>query len=611
MKINQINIENFCGIASFDQATPAPITLIAGANGTGKSSIIEGVNLAITGEYTRVGKKKEFSQLVNDQADKGSIKVATSEGDFNINLPTGSGTQAKTQRMILSLTHGMFTSMSLDDQRQVIFKLAKTEVSDQIIFEELANRGYNKLLIKELDLSDLNKAVKQANDKAKAERSAWKGLTGENYGAKKADDWQAPLAETVIATVEPPPQGRIDHLQEDLQKAIQERGQLQARLENAGKHNRRQAFLLSEVAQGNGLKSNLAIYQTQLAETNSKIESLQASTASDEFKALIADKLDRLHSEYSKEYRAKFQKEPPLNEPDNWFNLLLDDEGCPVGDSKNDIAQRFFHVGGKSGISILLSDMLEEMNTSHDTTQLATYRQEVNNLTAEIAKLNQRLADLAEKQKELNDMEQITISSEVEKQIAELDNHITATQQIINEVQAQQRQYDMAQGSNQQVQKNAEQVTAKAQAMHSQVKMWTAIAELLSPNGDIGKMLGQAVQPFNEQLQIACDCIKWSEIRFDYENGMMFDNRPYRLLSESEKWRVDTAISYAISQLSDSRIFAIDRFDVLDLASRLPVLKWLDGLAELGSIDSVIVAGTFKEKVQCPPTFNSIWLEGE
>lgn len=40
-------------------------------------------------------------------------------------------------------------------------------------------------------------------------------------------------------------------------------------------------------------------------------------------------------------------------------------------------------------------------------------------------------------------------------------------------------------------------------------------------------------------------------------------------------------------------------------------MEWLHGIAELGSIDSVIVAGTFKEKFDVPNTFNFVWLENQ
>ena len=145
-------------------------------------------------------------------------------------------------------------------------------------------------------------------------------------------------------------------------------------------------------------------------------------------------------------------------------------------------------------------------------------------------------------------------------------------------------------------------------AQHQAVTAWTTIADLLSPSGDIGKLLSQSVQAFNDVLADVETMIGWQSVKFDYDNGMTYDNRPYHLLSESEQWRVDTAISYVFSQLADTRIFAIDRFDVLDLPSRLPVMKWLNGLAELGTVDTVIMAGTMKETPKTPPTFNVFWL---
>ena len=190
MKIDKISISNYCGIQNFHAHTPAPIIFVAGHNKVGKSSFIEAVNLALTGEYARVAKKKDFNQLVNNKADKGAIIVNTDKDDFNINLPTGSGNQLNLEVLNLCMIHGMFSSMSLDDQRRAINKASPTEIGESVISQELISRGYDKSIL-QLDLTNLNKAVEQAKDFAKQARAAWQAVTGENYGKVKAETWQA------------------------------------------------------------------------------------------------------------------------------------------------------------------------------------------------------------------------------------------------------------------------------------------------------------------------------------------------------------------------------------------------------------------------------------
>ncbi len=151
----------------------------------------------------------------------------------------------------------------------------------------------------------------------------------------------------------------------------------------------------------------------------------------------------------------------------------------------------------------------------------------------------------------------------------------------------------------------------RAKEQHELIVKWESLAKFLASD-KVKNLLTESINPFNEYLHDVSTCIKgWALVDFDCNNGLSYDGRSYHLLSESEKWRVDTAVSYAIAKLTDNNIFVLDRFDVLDLPSRLPFMEWLHGIAELGSVDSVIVAGTFKEKFDVPNTFNFIWLENQ
>jgi hypothetical protein len=85
--------------------------------------------------------------------------------------------------------------------------------------------------------------------------------------------------------------------------------------------------------------------------------------------------------------------------------------------------------------------------------------------------------------------------------------------------------------------------------------------------------------------------------------------RDYRLLSESERWRVDAMIAEAIAHLSGMRIIVLDRFDVLDQHGRGELLGWLDVLADQKEIDTALVFGTLKEPPKgLPETIGVHWL---
>ena len=560
MKINHISISNFCGIENFNAATPAPIIFVAGHNKVGKSSFIEAVNLALTGEFSRVSKKKDFNQLVNNKAEKGAVKVSTSQGDFNINLPTGSGTQMNVEVLNHSLLHGNFTTMTLDDQRRAINALSPTAINAQTISQELANRGFGNAAL-QLDLTNLPKAVEQAKDYAKQARTAWQTITGETYGSKKAENWQAVAEQVEAVATETVPAGRIEHLQQDIEKAIGEKAQIQAQIDGVAEHNRRITYLKSQISGADTLKRQLKQHENELAETAEQIANLEFVMA------------------HSQQFTC-----PCCSKP-----LFLQNGGLVEASDK------------------VIAKLAEHQHTP--SANINDLRSRTNYLNQQFGSIKAQLANLDQLQAELDSLGEMRTSEQaVADELNHLARHIISTHTEIERLQAIARQASQAAGGQQQADRQAQQTTANALAQHQAVTAWTTIADLLSPSGDIGKLLSQSVQAFNDVLADVETMIGWQSVKFDYDNGMTYDNRPYHLLSESEQWRVDTAISYVFSQLADTRIFAIDRFDVLDLPSRLPVMKWLNGLAELGTVDTVIMAGTMKETPKTPPTFNVFWL---
>ena len=75
MHLEHIFVENFQGLrsASLDLATP--ITLVAGFNGAGKSSLREAIGFALGGSG-RVQHKKDYGKLVTEGEKKAQIIVS-------------------------------------------------------------------------------------------------------------------------------------------------------------------------------------------------------------------------------------------------------------------------------------------------------------------------------------------------------------------------------------------------------------------------------------------------------------------------------------------------------------------------------------------------------
>lgn len=82
------------------------------------------------------------------------------------------------------------------------------------------------------------------------------------------------------------------------------------------------------------------------------------------------------------------------------------------------------------------------------------------------------------------------------------------------------------------------------------------------------------------------------------------------MLSDSEKWRADTLVTFAIARLSGIRLVLLDRFDVLQPTARPQALKLLLALTRSGDLDSAVMAGTMKEPMaKLPAGIQQVWIQ--
>jgi hypothetical protein len=139
---------------------------------------------------------------------------------------------------------------------------------------------------------------------------------------------------------------------------------------------------------------------------------------------------------------------------------------------------------------------------------------------------------------------------------------------------------------------------------------WDALGNALSPDGLPATLLARALDPLNERLLQAAGDSSWPTVvvHSDMRITAGFE-RDYRLLSVSERWRVDAMIAEAISHLSGMRMLVLDGFDVLEPAARGDLIGWLDVLVEQGELDTALIFGTLKEKPKgLPASIGVHWI---
>ena len=156
---------------------------------------------------------------------------------------------------------------------------------------------------------------------------------------------------------------------------------------------------------------------------------------------------------------------------------------------------------------------------------------------------------------------------------------------------------------------DADDVNAKAAAYHQDVKDWTLIEKALAPDGIQGEILAGALKPFNNELARLSGLAGWAKVQVDGAMNISAADRVNTLLSESEKWRVDTLIAIVIAQQSGLRMVTLDRFDVLDLPSRIQCVALMVKLTRSGDMESAVVCGTLKERPEnLPQEITAHWI---
>lgn len=145
---------------------------------------------------------------------------------------------------------------------------------------------------------------------------------------------------------------------------------------------------------------------------------------------------------------------------------------------------------------------------------------------------------------------------------------------------------------------------------HQEVLAWSAIGDALSRDGIPGEILAEALQPVNDKLADLTDLGGWRVPEIGADMVITFGGRAYRLLSESERWRVDALVSAALAEISGLRCLILDRFDCLDLPGRSDALGLVDSLVADGRRDTVLVLGTLKAAPAAPSdAFTVHWIE--
>lgn len=568
MRITKLEITNFQGLRHAALDVSAPVLLVAGHNGAGKSSLLDGVAMAFNGQPRRVSLKKEMDKLVTEGAKKGEVRVewldeANEVQVCGLALPTGKGSPLTDFPFLpYVLDASLFASLDAKDRRRVLFDLSGASASPAEVAKRLEAKGLDLKLfekVKPLLRSGFPAAVDQAKSYASEARGAWKAITGENYGSEKAIDWAPELVATVV-TDDQVAEARdaLQLLENDLSEAQQTLGASKQARQAADGRAQRIAKLRELVELEPRRRNKLTTDEQNQDEWSEKVMAAELASAG----SVPHQPLTCPHCQGAVDLQAGtlVVHQPP--------EQIADEEA----------ARRLPEYRG-----YLASAQRAVANSQRDLDECLAAAEQIKALEAESADAPSAEA-IANGEQAINELRQTRDASRAK---------LVALQEALEA--AAQREASIA----------------KAKAAHQDVVAWTGMADALSPTGIPAEILADAIGPVNDTLKRLSGIAGWSPVEISADIDVTFGGRLYGLLSESERWRCDTTIALAIATISGLRLALLDRLDVLDLPSRNQAIALMRAMTSDREIDSVIVAGTLKEPMaKTPEWLQAVWIDG-
>ncbi|SDR16825.1 AAA family ATPase [Paraburkholderia tuberum] len=568
MKLTHLLVRDVLGIAEADVHLTKPVGLFAGANGAGKSSIQEAVRMALTGDTVRVSLKKAYGQLLHDDAKYGHIIVTSGDAANSISLPAGKLARGLTDdpRLPMVLDAQCFAQFDDKARRSFLYELMGVKVGSDDIRRRLVARLFDKTPMSDADKKRIESVIpmvragidaahKEAGDKARAGKTAWRVVTGETYGSSKADGW-APAAVTFDEAALLKLEADLESLDGEIGDVQQEIGAAEVAQSTARGRAEQIATLRTTASQFARLTDLVQRADNEVAEFKPQVDSLRERAggtpagiecACPECGALLR----YLNGVLSASVAAVRDDEAIAKLPEYEASLTM---------LQNAAANR--------------RRELEAADTAAKQLRAIEGEEDTDAPVIDVDGLRQELADLQARRR--------TITAEVEKH-------------------RDQQRAAAAAGEKER----------DAASQHADVQAWEAIADALAPDGIPADLMREALQPLNEQLTALAEMSEWADVTVTPEMEILADGRPYQLLSESERWRADAHLACAISLISGLRLLVLDRADVLIGPERDRLFYWLDDLAYANQIDTALIFMSLKEPPKgLPETIETFWIEG-
>lgn len=520
----KFEVENFMGCQKANVET-SQISFICGLNHQGKSSFLTAVSGALTGQPVVLGlRKTDLGMLVYTGKSSGRVKVENEDSCISVTYPKAELlTEGENPPSISKIAAGLESLIDFPEKKRSEFirNLTNCTPSKDDLTEFLAERYITKKNIVE----SVWQKVDQDGFEASLERA-------KDTGRALKQQWSIVTGETYGSSKAQTwqPQGWTSDLVDVSEESLQaDLTGLQAELEN--------------------LISHQAIDDNEL-------ERLK-ETASDSILAQLKIDRDKTITDLAMARKAFYEFKRDFD------NLpKYDDSGkklCP-------------HCGKpviiKSGeIEVFVEPSAEEKTEiQKKRTELSEKMQKAD---IEVKRLESLYAVALSK---------VEDTEKANKRLYELERKSSGN--------ASQRDIDL---KREEIRKQQNGIAAfkaakEAKRLAQNIVENQAIIDALDMSGIRQKSMLKGLKLFNDQLSEICNTAGWQIVKIDSDLTILMNDRPYILLSESEKLRCRIALQITVASMQSDKLVIIDGAELLDFHGKNGLLN----LLYLTHIDALI-----------------------
>ncbi len=493
-----ISVRNYRGVASAD-ITHDKLTLIAGKNHHGKSSIAEATAAVLTGNVLPIQDllKSQADKIVREGAKAGSCKIIDGQSVALISWPDCNFTaEGPAMKNISRTAAGLASILELKKKERADYlaPFLKAEPTQDDIAKELKALDFPAEIISKLQeavkISGIHNVYLKAKETGTSLKGKWEITTGEKFGYARIEGWMpGKWYAALSARTEPELVARVEELKRSVEAGI-------------------------------------------AAEAVAGLEVEQIQTAAAALPALQKDL-----AATKKKYLEAQEKEAKLNSTLQRLSAMPEELACP-------------HCGGllqmKNG-KLEISKGLDDQEIQDRVQRIKEVGDDLQTARAELEKI--RVA--------LNGFESGVKTAQGAAD--QLEAVKAAGTQKYTKILAEQRQLLQAAENDLQ----AFQVRAKATTIAGAIKQNKIISDLLAPTGLRETKLKAALVPFNKSLSALSEAAGFGNVRLDQEMDVLMNGRPAALCSTSEQYQIKTIFQLVIAQLEAARLVLVDGADII------------------------------------------------